>query len=128
MSKAVSTNRKFRILIIDDNEQITKMVATFLNLHGHTCKICNDGTDGIHTANNEEFDVVLLDLAMPEVDGYEVLNKLDNKKILSKIIILTASNISKQSLNQFKHNGIKHILQKPIDIDVLLEKISTIIE
>lgn len=126
MSKSVTTGKKIKILIIDDNEQITRMVSTFLNLNGHICKICNDGVEGINALANEEFNVIILDLAMPEIDGYEILQTVNNKKILSKIIILTASNISKQNLTQFKKIGIEHILQKPVDIDILLGKISSI--
>jgi len=123
---STTTTKKIKVLIIDDNEQITRMISTFLKLNDHICKICNDGIDGINMLENEKFDAILLDLAMPELDGYEVLNRLNNKEIFSKIIILTASNFSKQNLTEFKKYGINHILQKPVDIDVLLEKISSI--
>lgn len=128
MNSSITTTKKIKVLIIDDNEQITRMISTFLKLNGHICKISNDGIEGINMLSNEEFDVILLDLAMPELDGYEVLNRLNNKEIVSKIIILTASNFSKQNMTKFKKYGISHIFQKPVDIDVLLEKISSTVK
>lgn len=126
MSKTISIKNKLNVLIIDDNEQITKMLSTFLKLSHCQCSIANDGQYGLELLQNNDFDVTILDLAMPDVDGYEILDKLTNSNILSKIIILTASNITNENMARVKKKGISVILQKPIDIDVLLEKILSI--
>ncbi|NIP61363.1 MAG: response regulator [Nitrosopumilaceae archaeon] len=123
MSKSIIAKQELKVLIIDDNEQITKMIATFLSLSGHQCTVCNDGKESIEVINNNEFNVILLDLAMPDFDGYDVLEKIP-EKLRSKIIILTASNLSKINLNKIKNMGVNKILQKPVDIDKLLEKIT----
>ena len=62
-----------RILLIDDNQQITKMLTTFLHLKGHECIAANDGKSGIEILKNENFDAVLLDLAMPEFSNLLVV-------------------------------------------------------
>lgn len=126
MSDSLSVKKELAVLIIDDNEQITKMISTFLRLNNHKCIIANDGKYGLDTLQKERFDVILLDLAMPELDGYEILEKIKSPDKLSRIIILTASNITKENQKKFKEIGITTILQKPVDIDVLLEKITTI--
>lgn len=126
MSDSLSVKKELTVLIIDDNEQITKMISTFLRLNNHKCIIANDGKYGLDTLQKERFDVILLDLAMPELDGYEILEKIKSPDKLSKIIILTASNITKENQKKFKEIGITTILQKPVDIDVILEKIMTI--
>ncbi len=126
MSDSLSVKKDLTVLIIDDNEQITKMISTFLRLNNHKCIIANDGKYGLDTLQKERFDVILLDLAMPELDGYEILEKIKSPDKLSRIIILTASNITKENQKKFKEIGITTILQKPVDIDVILEKITTI--
>lgn len=126
MSDSLSVKKELTVLIIDDNEQITKMISTFLRLNNHKCIIANDGKYGLDTLQKERFDVILLDLAMPELDGYEILEKIKSPDKLSRIIILTASNITKENQKKFKEIGITTILQKPVDIDVILEKITTI--
>lgn len=126
MSNSISAKKELNVLIIDDNEQITKMISMFLKFNNHKCTIVNEGKFGHELLLKDEFDVILLDLAMPEIDGYEILEKISSHIIISKIIVLTASNITKENLRKFKELGISSILQKPIDIDVLLEKMISI--
>lgn len=118
-------SNQLNILIIDDNEQITKMLTTFLELKNHNCTITNDGKQGLSLIGEEKFDVVLLDLAMPEFDGYAVINALESKNLLksSKIIVFTASTISQQELDKLVSRGVNSYILKPIDIDILLAKI-----
>jgi DNA-binding response OmpR family regulator len=112
-------------LIIDDNEQITKMLTTFLELKNHNCTVTNEGKQGLTLIQEEKFDVVLLDLAMPEFDGYAVINALESKDMLknSKIIVFTASTISQKELDKLVSRGVNSYILKPIDIDLLLAKI-----
>lgn len=118
-------SNQLNILIIDDNEQITKMLTTFLELKNHNCTITNDGRQGLSLIEEKKFDVVLLDLAMPEFDGYAVIDALESKDLLksSKIIVFTASTISQQELDKLVNRGVNSYILKPIDIDVLLAKI-----
>lgn len=113
------------ILIIDDNEQITKMLTTFLELKNHKCTVANDGKQGLVLIQENKHDVVLLDLAMPEFDGYAIIKALENKNMLknNKIIVFTASTITQDELDQLVSRGVNSYILKPIDIDLLLSKI-----
>ncbi len=113
------------ILIIDDNEQITKMLTTFLELKNHKCTVANDGKQGLALIQENKHDVVLLDLAMPEFDGYAIIKALENKNMLknNKIIVFTASTITQDELDQLVSRGVNSYILKPIDIDLLLSKI-----
>jgi DNA-binding response OmpR family regulator len=119
---------RLNVLIIDDNEQITKMVSSFLDMSNHDCTIVNDGKDGLELIKTNQYDSIVLDLAMPEFDGYEILDTLKNEdpSQISKIIILTASSISLETVKKFKDLGISSCLQKPVDIDQLLSKITAV--
>jgi len=119
---------RLNVLIIDDNEQITKMVSSFLDMSNHDCTIVNDGKDGLDLIKTNQYDSIVLDLAMPEFDGYEILDTLKNEdpSQISKIIILTASSISLETVKKFKDLGVSSCLQKPVDIDQLLSKITAV--
>ena len=121
--KAETTSLK--ILIVDDNEQITKMLTTFLELKQHICTIANDGKEGLELIKENNNDVVLLDLAMPEFDGYAVIKDLEDNNLLKdrKIIVFTASTITQEELDKLVDRGVKSYILKPIDIDTLLYRI-----
>jgi len=119
---------RLNILIIDDNEQITKMISTFLDMSNHDCTIVNDGKEGLELIKTKQYDSIVLDLAMPEFDGFKILNTLQDEdpSQISKIIILTASSISLETVKKFKELGVSSCLQKPVDIDQLLSKITSV--
>jgi len=121
--------RPLEVLIIDDNEQITKMISSFLDMSNHECTVVNDGKEGLELVKTNQYDSIVLDLAMPEFDGYEILNTLakEDPSQLRKVIILTASSVSLESVKKFKELGIASCLQKPVDIDQLLAKINSVV-
>ncbi len=132
MSKTdrVKSNQKekmksLEILIIDDNEQITKMLTTFLELKEHKCTVANDGKEGLAIIKENRHDVILLDLAMPEFDGFAVIKDLEENNMLRdhKVIVFTASTITEEELDELVNRGVSSYILKPIDIDLLLSKI-----
>jgi len=124
-SKQKEEMKSLEVLIIDDNEQITKMLNTFLELKEHKCTIANDGKEGLAIIKENRHDVILLDLAMPEFDGYAVIKDLEENKMLEnyKIIVFTASTITEEELDGLVKRGVHSYILKPIDIDLLLSKI-----
>ena len=125
MSKTDEKKENLEILIVDDNEQITKMLTTFLELKDHKCTIANDGKDGLAIIKENRHDVILLDLAMPEFDGYSVIADLEENKMLKdhKIIVFTASTITQDELDNLVKRGVTTYILKPIDIDILHSKL-----
>ena len=116
---------RLNVLIIDDNEQITKMISSFLDMSNHDCTVVNEGKEGLELIKTNQYDSIILDLAMPEFDGYELLNtlKVEDQSQLHKIIILTASSVPIETIRKFKELGVSACLQKPVDIDQLLSRI-----
>ena len=117
---------RLNVLIIDDNEQITKMISSFLDMSNHDCTVVNEGKEGLELIKTKKYDSIILDLAMPEFDGYEILETLqkEDPSQLSKIIILTASTVPIETVRKFKELGVSSCLQKPVDIDQLLSRIT----
>ena len=124
-SKQKEESKALNILIIDDNEQITKMLTTFLELKEHKCTVANDGREGLKLIKENTHDVILLDLAMPEFDGYAVIKDLEESETLKnhKIIVFTASTITQEELDELVDRGVTSYILKPIDIDLLLSKV-----
>ena len=124
-SKQREEMKSLNVLIIDDNEQITKMLTTFLELKEHKCTIANDGKEGLVIIKEDRHDVILLDLAMPEFDGFAVIKDLEENNMLKdhKIIVFTASTITEEELAELVNRGVSSYILKPIDIDILLSKI-----
>ena len=112
-----------KILIVDDNERMTTMISKMLSIDGHECIISKNGRNGLSLLENQKFDATILDLAMPEFSGYDIIDALEkNGKIKDqKIIVLTASVTADEQLEQMKKQGVHSILKKPVDPDVLLE-------
>lgn len=120
------TEVPLNVLIIDDNDQITKMISSFLGMKNHECTVVNEGKEGLELIKTNQFDSIILDLAMPDFDGYDIMETLKNEdpSQLSKIIVLTASSVPIENVKKFKELGIASCLQKPVDIDQLLSKIT----
>ena len=119
---------RLNVLIIDDNEQITKMISSFLDMSNHDCTVVNDGKEGLELIKTKQYDSIVLDLAMPEFDGYEILDTIqrEDPSQLHKIIILTASSVPIETIRKFKELGVSSCLQKPVDIDQLLSRITDV--
>ena len=61
------------ILVVEDDEAIANLIKINLDSEGYTCTVCNDGADGAGHIEAETYDLVLLDIMLPEIDGYELL-------------------------------------------------------
>ena len=127
-NKQKESAESLNILIIDDNESITKMLTTFLELKDQKCTVANDGKEGLALIKENNHDVVLLDLAMPEFDGYAVIKDLEESNTLKdhKIIVFTASTITQEELDELVNRGVNSYILKPVDIDILLTKITEV--
>jgi CheY-like chemotaxis protein len=115
-----------RILVIDDNKEITDMLSLYLeSLDNYECKVVNDGNEGLQKIKFENFDLIILDLAMPGFSGIDILNSLKSDNLLSKknIIVLTASALNDDEMEGFIRDGVKAVIKKPISIDDLTNAI-----
>lgn len=114
-----------KILLVDDNEDITTMFSKYFNMKGHNCSVFNDGHNALNAIKNNQFDVVLLDLAMPNFSGTDIVENLakSNKMDKINIVALTASSISDDAEELLKSKGVHSVLKKPIDPDQLLDYI-----
>jgi DNA-binding response OmpR family regulator len=117
-----------KILGIDDNADILNLCEIALSSEGHEYTGIDRGKEGLDAIKNEKFDLVLLDLSMPDFSGVDVIDALLKEGIMNKqkIIIFTASSATEKEYAPLLEKGAHSVLKKPVDIDALLEKINEI--
>jgi len=110
-------------LLVDDNKEITKIMSKYFTKKGHMCTVANDGRNALEILQGQKFDATILDLAMPEFSGRDVVMHLKNNGKINdhNIVCLTASSPSGEYEDELRIMGVKAILKKPIDPDVLLD-------
>ena len=111
-----------KILIIDDNEQVLKVMASYLEHENHEITVAADGKQGIDQLKSQAFDLVITDIIMPEQDGLEVLMWLRTQPKRPKVIAVSGGSPS-LDLNYLtsmaKQLSADKVLQKPIDFETL---------
>jgi len=119
------------ILGIDDNEDILSLLKTVFTNKGHNFTQALNGKDGIKLIKEQNFDAILLDLAMPEFSGKDVIEYLKKNSMIKnlKIILFTASSATENDIDMLlKYDGIKACIRKPVDITVLINKVEEVVK
>ncbi len=124
----METKYKMKILEIDDNTDIIKFVEMTAVSLGHEFLSATGGKEGLKMIEENQFDLVFLDLSMPEFSGIDVINELVTKKLMQnqRIILFTASTGIESQIDDLINKGIHSYLVKPVDIDALMDKINEI--
>jgi DNA-binding response OmpR family regulator len=120
-----------RILLIDDEPDITFTIKDILEDNGFQIDSFNDPILALNSYKSNFYDLVILDIKMPKMDGFELYNKIREKDPKVKICFLTASEmftekIKKSLLALGKTIDKDYFIQKPIKIEVLIKKITLI--
>lgn len=113
-----------RILVVDDDRTNSMVVAQLLRVHEYAVEVAHDGATGLAALATDAFDLVLLDLRMPDIDGLEVLRQTRARKSTRAlpIIIMTASHESADAVAALKLQANDYVT-KPVDFTVLLARI-----
>lgn len=115
-------SKQIKVLLIDDEDEFVRTLAERLSLRGYATRIAGDGESGIGMVAMETFDVVLLDLMMPGLNGLDTLKQL---KAMSKdlpVILLTGHGSTKDAMAGMRNEAFD-FLMKPLDINELTQKI-----
>ena len=111
-----------KLLTIDDNFDTTQAVTDYCKMQGIVCKIVNEGQKGVFEIQKGNYDIILLDIAIPEYSGFDILNQLKKQGVKHKwIVILTAWNLKIEDFNDYLDVGVREILKKPIGLESLDE-------
>ena len=113
-----------RLLIVDDNEEITEVISFYCNSNKDIdCQVINDGPQGLERIREENFDLILLDIAMPEFSGWDIIQSLKQDRLIeSKNLVIFTASSNQKLLNDIKNSGLK-VFKKPCSLDDLTELI-----
>jgi two-component system response regulator MprA len=111
-----------RILIVEDKRSLAEHLGKALESEGYCVGFAFDGEEGLRLGRSDEFDVILLDIMLPKMDGFAVIRKLREEKIRTQVIIVS----SRDSMRDVVYGldaGADDYLTKPFALDILLAKV-----
>ncbi len=128
LNKVLVINKDIKILLVDDEDSVRLPTTEILKKIGYNIISVSNGIDALNKLNQEKFDIVITDIGMPKMSGWELIKKIRNNQNIKniEIIILTgwAAEITKDLFQEHKIFGI---LEKPVKVDIinkLLSKVS----
>jgi signal transduction histidine kinase/DNA-binding response OmpR family regulator len=111
-----------RVLVVDDNQDAAESLALLLRLAGHDVHVCHDGPAAVAAAVELVPEVVLLDIGLPGMDGFEVARRLRAHPALARTLLVAVTGYGQsQDLDRSREVGFDHHLVKPVDPDTLVE-------
>jgi len=116
-----------KVLIVDDNKDITELLSKFLKSKGFETVETNDAMEGLRYIQQEYYDVILLDIKMPIISGFNIIQLLATDDILKEknIFIFSAKAFGDNEVrNLLRKDGVNGVLKKPIHLNELLTAIT----
>jgi DNA-binding NtrC family response regulator len=119
-------SQKNRILVVDDEEALRTVLSSELVSEGYDVRTASDGDEAISGLQKEPFDLVLLDIKMPRMNGFEVLKFVKEKHPRTKVVMLTGFADLKNAIES-KKLGAEDFVSKPYDLVDLLTTIERVL-
>ena len=124
ISEIKKNKTNLKILIVEDNKINQMVTKKLLDKSEHSCKIAENGLEAIDLVKKHKFDLILMDIHMPVLNGFDASKKIRELGVLTPIIALTASD-KNEIINEMAINGINDVLVKPFeikDLQIIIEK------
>lgn len=113
-----------KILVVDDNVDNRNIIAQMLKLNGYQVVLANGGIQAITIAASEPLDLILMDLAMPDLDGWSATARLKADPGLAHLpVIAVTGHVTGDDLDRAFQVGCKDYLAKPIDYETMIQKV-----
>lgn len=120
--------RSLRVLVVEDNVDAADSLSLLLRLYGHDVQLARTGPTALEAATTSRPDVVLLDIGLPGMDGYQVANRLRDRPEFKDVMIcaLTGHSPSEADCQRQQETGFNHYFVKPVELANLLDMFKTI--
>ena len=116
----------FNILVVDDDARLNKSICAYLNKNGYEAKGCTSASDAYDQLFAKNFDLIISDIMMPEIDGFEFSEQVRREDQNIPILFVTARDDFPSKQRGFKL-GIDDYMTKPVDLDELLLRIEALL-
>jgi YesN/AraC family two-component response regulator len=112
-----------KILLVEDEQLIREGYKKLLELKGHQVTGATDGKKAIQALNHNDYDLIITDVHMPKMDGLEMISILKRRKMLNKVIVITAYHDFGQDglFHNLLKDGVAGVLHKPFTLNDLLQ-------
>lgn len=115
-----------KILVIEDEPTLARLLSYNLSQEGYEIKVVDHGSDGLQAALAQSFDLIVLDIMLPGMNGFEILSRLRQKGNKTPVIILTARNAEEEVVQGLKY-GADDYITKPFGVAELLARVSAVL-
>ncbi|MCG7409380.1 response regulator transcription factor [Paenibacillus sp. ACRRX] len=115
----------YQILVIEDDQEIRELIKQFLMTQQYNVEVASDGIEGMKQFNKQSFDLILLDVMMPNLNGFEVAKMIRNESNVP-IILLTALEEEQDQLKGFDL-GIDDYITKPFSFHLLIRRVEAVL-
>lgn len=116
-----------KILLVEDDVNFGQVLKNFLELNNYSVELARDGQNGMDSFTKGGFDLIILDVMMPKVDGFTLAKQIRELDKKTPIFFLTAKGMKEDMLTGYRSGGDDY-LTKPFDTEVLLHKIQTVLK
>ena len=113
---------KEKVLLVDDEEEFVETLAERMRTRGMDVSTSNSGADALQLVDEEDFDVVVLDLKMPGIDGLEALKRIKHRRPDIQVVLLTGYASVANGVEAIKEGALE-FLEKPVDLASLTDAI-----
>ena len=117
-----------KILYVEDHKDTAEAVQQMLEDAGYEVDISFHGKDGLEKAHEKQFDLVLLDVMLPDMSGWDIFKTLSTKKYNAKYAFLSVIPVSTERMKELKKAGISDYITKPFTKKDLIERIKKILK
>ena len=117
-----------KILVVDDDEFMQELFKIYLGLEGFQVLSCQDSVDAIKMVLNNNPDLIILDLAMPVIDGMKLLHMIRNEEGLQIPILICSSFMPRDMQSRVQNPEITDFLEKPFEPEDLVSKINALVK
>jgi len=114
-----------RVLVVDDEPKLSGLIARALREEGHAADVAANGTEALWMARAAPYDAIVLDVMLPEIDGFEVLRRLREREVWTPVLMLTARDAIVDRVDGLDA-GADDYLTKPFSFDELLARLRAI--
>jgi CheY-like chemotaxis protein len=113
------------VLVVDDSVTVRKFVSTSLRLSGCRVVTASDGMEALEKLPNENVDVIITDLNMPDMDGYEFIKNLRTSPAYQSIPVIVLSSLTDQAeKDRALHLGVSSYMEKPFTIESIQQEVA----
>jgi DNA-binding response OmpR family regulator len=116
---------RVRILVVEDERRMAELLRQALSEEGHSVVVASDGKEGLSVAVGGPFDLLVLDVMLPGLDGFTVAQRLRDRQIQTPILMLTARDANQDIINGL-NLGADDYLTKPFSLDVLFARVRAV--